>query len=334
MTDSLINHQSAGSGLGQPEAARRANHTDVVRQSLTQAIQRRLVREVVIRDSRAWERLHERLTLAMSRAWTGQMKEAIAAALDRLRDLGPGAFTQRDGKIILDTMELAVGSLAMRSALRGPVLNLSEGLYRVGRKEVFLSLEVDFKHLPIRDLQALDILKSGNLYWVGNSWNSYTQDLLQGALKDYFDGGMTRERLTARFAEDFSGLSERGQRYWELLADHTATRTREMGRIGAYDQAEIQYVQVRAHIDDNTTEVCKAMHERILPISRLKTQRDDYLAAVKDRNQVAAKNAWRMHENDKGIKGVKTGKLPKHTAMPPYHFRCRTITVAYFGEPK
>ena len=30
--------------------------------------------------------------------------------------------------------------------------------------------------------------------------------------------------------------------------------------------------------------------------------------------------------------GLSTNRIPDHTANPPYHFRCRTITVAYFMD--
>lgn len=297
--------------------------------ALRRALARRLLREVVIKQSRAFERLHRRLQLAMSRAFDRQLRAAIAQALDRLRDLGPGPFTPEDGRLILSAMAQRLGADAMQAALRGPLLSLTDALYRVGRREVSLSVNIDFRHLPMRDLRALDILQSGNLYWVGKTWDSMTRDLLQGALTDYFDGGMTREQLTRRFAIDFAGLSERGQRYFELLADHTATRTRELGRVGAYREAGVRWVRVRAWLDDRTTDICRALHGRVLPVQRLERQRDRFLRAVKARNETAARASWRMHRNDRGILGQSTDNLPAHTAMPPYHFRCRTITVAY-----
>ena len=72
------------------------------------------------------------------------------------------------------------------------------------------------------------------------------------------------------------------------------------------------------------------MHGRVIPVSKLSQQRDDYLAAIKTRDLVSAKEVWVMHRDASALAGIKTGDLPAGTASPPYHFRCRTITVAYF----
>lgn len=184
------------------------------------------------------------------------------------------------------------------------------------------------------DLDALDVLKTGNLYWVGNSWNIRTQNLLASALEDYFTEGMTREQLAARFARDFAGLTDRGRAYWETLADHTATKTREMGRVTGYERAGIARVQLRARLDERTTPVCRQMHGRIIPVARMRAQRDAYLAAVASRNEPAARAAREMHGADADLSATPTSALGRGTAAPPYHFRCRTVTVAWFGPPR
>lgn len=303
----------------------------IAQEALTAALRRRLTRSVVIKDAKAWQALYGQLQAAMTNAWSDAMREGIANALDRLRDLGPGAFTSEDGKMILRVLEGSVGAEAIRAAMREPVVNMTDALFRVGAEEVGAATGVAISFMR-PDLDALDILKSGNLYWIGNSWNIKTQNLLARALEDYFTEGMTREGLTQRFAEDFAGVTERGRVYWELLADHTATKTREMGRVAGYDRAGVEYVQVRAHLDDKTTQICRHMHGRVIAVSRLREQRDTYLEAVSTRNEPAARAAWVMHNGDVDLGDVPTSKLDKGTAGPPYHFRCRTITVAFFGK--
>ena len=140
-----------------------------------------------------------------------------------------------------------------------------------------------------------------------------------------------------RYAQDLAGIADKSKPYWAIMADHTASKTREMGRVAGYERAGISHVQVRAHLDDSTTPICRAMHGRVIPVSKLKSQRDDYLAAIKVRNQTAAKQAWKMHSSLNGkdsgnMAGLSTNRIPNHTANPPYHFRCRTITVAYFMD--
>ncbi len=297
-------------------------------EALLKAIKRRLVVQAVVKDTRAFERLYRQLQEAMTNAWTDATRQGIAAALDRLRDLGDGSFTQEDGAMIMRVLEASVGAEAIQAAMRRPIINLSEGLFRAGAEEVGKAAGVAINFMR-PDLDALDVLKTGNLFWIGNSWNVHTQELFAKTLEEYFSAGMTREDLTRRFAEDFAGLSERGQRYWELLADHTATKTREMGRVSGYERAGVKYVQVRAQLDRNTSEICRHMHGRVIEVATMRTQRDAYLDAVSRRDDASAKAAWTMHGAGADLSATPTSKLGSSTASPPYHFRCRTITVLY-----
>lgn len=294
------------------------------------AATRRLARSVVIKDAEAYARLYEELRKGMTNAWTDAMREGIAAALDRLRDLGPGTFTKEDGETIMRVLEASVGVDAIQAAMREPAVNLTDALFRTGAEEVGQAAGVSIAFAR-PDLDALDVLKTGNLYWIGNSWNVRTQNQIAKILDDYFTEGMTREGLTQRFAEDFAGMSERSIVYWEMLADHTATKTREIGRVSGYERAEITRVQVRARMDEDTSDICRAMHGRVIEVTKLRAQADAYLAATNRRNEVAAKEAWDLKADPEAIADLADEDLPDNIGSPPYHFRCRTITVAYFG---
>lgn len=298
---------------------------------LTRTLLRRQLRAVLLKDEAAWQKLYDEMRDAYTRAWDEETTRALAAALDRLRELGPGDFTEGDKATLMSTIEGRLGADAMRAALKEPVIGLSESIFRVGALEVGKAVGIDIL-FGRPDLDALEVLGQGNLYWVGNSWNAHTGGLFNAALDDYFREGMTRQDLTRRFATDFASLSDKGQRYWELLADHTATRTREIGRVTGYERAGVEYVQVRAHLDSRTSEICRAMHGRILTVTRLSEQRNTYLDAIKSRDLLGAKAAWTMHNSGGAITGIATSQLPPATASPPYHFLCRTITVAYFAE--
>lgn len=207
------------------------------------------------------------------------MREGIAASLDRLRDLGPGRFTRDDGEAVMRVLEASVGSEAIRAAMREPVINLTDALFRTGAEEVGKAAGVAIAFAR-PDLDALDVLKTGNLYWIGNSWNIKTQNNIAKILEDYFTEGMTREGLTQRFAEDFAGMTDRSRTYWELLADHTATKTREIGRVSGYERAGIERVQVRAHLDEGTTEICRQMDGRIIEVTKMRAQARSVVAHI------------------------------------------------------
>lgn len=301
--------------------------------ALTKAVQRRAARKAIIKDAKGWSALHAQLTKAMLAAWDDAMQRGVGAALDRLTDLGPGQFTAEDGAAIMRQLEQAVGPDAIRAAMQTPVVNLTDAAFRIGAEEVGRATGAAIAFMR-PDLDALDILKTGNLYWVGNSWNAHSQNAIARTLETYFRDGMTREGLAAQMAEDFAGVTERGRVYWEMLADHTATKTREMGRVTGYERAGIEQVQVRAHLDERTTKICRDMHGRIIPVSRMRAQRDAYLDAASRRDEAAMRASWAMHGQSADFSERPTSELTPDTASPPYHFRCRTITVAYFGPPR
>jgi len=304
----------------------------IAEQALTRALSRRLARSVVIKDADAFQALFGQLQTALTNAWDEAMREGISAALDRLRDLGPGAFTQEDGAAILRVLEGSVGAEALRAAMREPVINLTDALYRVGAEEVGQATGVAIA-FQRPDLDALDVLKTGNLFWIGDSWNIRHQRVFAEALEAYFTEGLSRQDLAERFARDFAGLTERSRAYWLNMADHTASRTREIGRVTGYERAGIARVQVRAQLDERTTRICRQMHGRVIKVSALRAQADAWLEATSRRDQPAAYAAWTMHGSETDFSTTRSSELPGGTAGPQYHFRCRTITVAYFGAP-
>ena len=214
------------------------------------------------------------------------MQKGIINALNTIDSLGAGNLTDANVNEIVAALELHIGSEAMVAAVRGPTINLSEALYRSGITEVGRTIGVD-SQFGKPDLRMLELVKRSNLFWVGNSWNSYTDDLFRNALTKYVTEGLSRQQLVTKFSEDFAVLSDRGIHYWNTLADHTATKTREIGRIDAYLEAEIQYVEIRAHLDSSTTQICQTMHGKIIPVTQLVEQRDSYLKAVSERDAPA-----------------------------------------------
>lgn len=302
--------------------------SDLAASAFRLSLARRGLRQAILRSADGWRTLYDQMRDAYTRAWTDQMREAIADGLDIIRELGPQGLIG-DPAVFLAGMEARVGAEAMAAALRGPVLNLTDALVRTGAAEVGAAVGVDIAFMR-PDLAALQLVQDANLFWVANSWNSYTDTLFRGALSDLFQDGMTREQLAARFAEDFAGLSDRAVHYWTILADHTATKTREIGRITGYEQAQVEEVEVRAHLDDGTTEFCREMHGRVISVRRLADQRDEYLTAVSRRDTEGAKDAWIMHRDAAPFAGIPPGQIPAGTGSPPYHFLCRTITVVHF----
>ncbi|SIS76998.1 hypothetical protein SAMN05421779_103540 [Insolitispirillum peregrinum] len=297
---------------------------------LRRAICKLNYRSAILKADSLLEETIQALKDALTRSFREATRAALTEALDQIREMDAGAFDNAARDALMQGIERHVGADALRSAMRPTVIDLSDVLYRAGQQEVAQGAGVDIAFgKPDRD--ALSILTEGNLYWVGRHWDAHTHQSFDRILSEYFDKGMTRDDLARRIAADFGTLSDKSAHYWDTLADHVATKTRELGRTKAYSRAGVEYVKVRAHMDAKTSDVCKAMHGRVIAVTRLEDQADAYLGAIKRGNMVAAKESWTMHGDGGGLADKPTSALPAGTGAPPYHHRCRTITVMYFA---
>lgn len=143
---------------------------------------------------------------------------------------------------------------------------------------------------------------------------------------------MTRDGLTQRMADDFRTLTSRSHIYWQTVADHMATKGREIGRVTGYQRAGIQKVQIRAHLDERTTPCCRQLHDRVTEVDTLAEQRDAYFESSARGDKFTMADIRTMHGKGADLSNTRTRDL-KGVGSPPYHYNCRTITVAYWETP-
>jgi hypothetical protein len=289
-------------------------------------IQERLI-QILLKDQRAYEALVEKLTAAYTRAWSVGHQEAVGRCMRRLEEIGPARFSREAEAEILAAFEAEVGPQAMARLLDGPVTVLGEAIWRVGGREGAGSAGVDYR-FDLVDQEALALARRGDLFWVSSHWDRFTRAQLSEAVAEYFAQGQTYEQLAAALREAMVGVHEAGMRYWELAADTMATKTREMGRISGYQQAGVRYVQVQARLDERTTPLCRSLHGRLIRLETVVAQRDRYLEAAARGRLDMAREVWPLGDAQVAIHGA----LPENVGLPPYHYRCRTITVAWLGE--
>lgn len=283
---------------------------------------------ILIKDEAAFEALRQRLADGMSRAWSFGIEDAFRDALEALRGMDPEQFSAADEARIVAAIEARIGGEAMRQAMQGPVVTTTKTIWRVGADEAARPAGVDYA-FGLKDERALALINRFDLHWIGRHWDAGTRETVTGAVREFFEQGWSYETLAQRLREAFDGIEERGMAYWQLTADTIATKTREIARVGGYEQAGVRYVEVRAHMDHRTTPICRSLHGRLIPLGHIQTQRDRYLAEIERGNMEGAKNVWPMLPADHEVGGGKV--LPGNIGLPPYHFRCRTVTVAYLG---
>lgn len=291
-------------------------------------LKRRLI-ALLAKDEAAFAALSGRLSAAMTRAWSFGVAAAFRRALEILRGMDPARFDAADEARLLAEIEQEIGGEAMRAALEGPVITLPAAIYQAEAMAAARAAGLDYA-FGVKDEAALELLRRFDLHWIGRHWDAGTRAAVTGAVAEFFENGWTYETLAERLKAAFDGIEARGMAYWQLTADTIATKTRELGRVAGYEQAGVKYLEVRAHIDSRTTPICRSMHGRLIRLETVTRQRERYLDAIGRGHMEAAKAAWPMFDATMAFAGG-TKTLPENVGLPPYHFRCRTVTVAYLG---
>lgn len=272
------------------------------------------------------------LKTALSKAWDSQTREFLLSLLNDAEALGAlEKPSQMELTRIEDSARNYLGE-GLKEAARRPVIEAQNTAYGIGKGAAIS----DFAFTQA-DMNALDILRDQTLMWVRDAYEHTISAELNTALNDYFKQGLTRLDLADRM-EELLVAKKRPKMlgYFDLLADHVATRVAEMGHVSGYEDAGIEYVEVVAVLDDKTSAICRHMHGRVIETKTLSKQRDLLLDAAKSNDFNALKRAQPMLSGNKAMEILSLDKTSditgKGIALPPYHFRCRTTTVAYF-EP-
>jgi hypothetical protein len=258
--------------------------------------------------------------------WSAASRDAIVEAIRQLTQLS-GEISKDDVALVISTLEERLGQ-TLPAAIKNDVTDLTDRIYSTGKSEVVDQIGVKLS-FGVVDRKTINSLSRQSVYWVGQYWNNQVSDEIKQTLADALEQGLSREEAAALLDEKFGPLVDKSMSYWEGFANQTVTRAREFGHTEAYVNGGIEYLEVRAVIDSRTTEICLRMHGRMIPVANAVKLRDAMINA-KDPKDVMQIAPWVQGDE---IKGKKSSKLPTGLALPPYHFNCRTTTVAVFGKP-
>jgi len=268
----------------------------------------------------------------ITNSWKKASRDAIIQAINTIES-NPWPLTKDEVKIILDDLEKALG-IPVADAIKKPLIQLDKASYLAGAEDTGLS-GIKFSW-GLKDELALNVINQTTMFWVGAFYNDFLQTQVDNRLWEYFTGGLSRRDLALRFRADLLDLFKKPYSYWDLLADHTATKIRGIGRVAGYEKAGVRAVRVKARLDEKTTLFCRKVHGHVIAVEDLRKQVDKYLDACKKKDKDLIKKVWpwwsdkdadKKLNNVKDInKYVKKGKI----GLPPYHARCRTRTVTEF----
>lgn len=275
---------------------------------IKRAILRNMLRQQILRAEDSYEQLHNKVNEIFIVSWEAISAVALSDAIEVVKAGG-------DAEAVIAAVEVACGGEAMQSAVGNKLTQLTGAIIETGWKESGVGIAFN-----AADAKAIATIKSGNLFWVRQHWNSYTADIIEKIITDSFAiGGDSRANIAANLEAGFKGIQAGTQAYWTTLADHIDIKTRNLGRVLAFEEIRAEYVTVKAWLDGSTTPFCRAVNGKVLKVSDLSKQRNQYLDAVRAKDVDAVKQIWPMKRD------IVT--IPNNIGMPPYHFRCRTIVV-------
>lgn len=282
---------------------------------------------LILKDEELYNKLLNKLTTALVNSYEIKRRDAIKEAIEYLVSLDKEKFSKENIKKINSILKKNL-SKDLASILESSILNLNEAIFILGLKNI--SESVNFKlSFNVADKFAADVLGKHNLFWVQTYYEDHLQESINDILIDYFTSNKTLSDVAKEFESAFNKKTEKGIDYFEGLAEHTTNRVRELGKITGYEKAGLEYYQIKAIIDERTSDICLSMHERIFPVAEAIKFKDDIIK-LKSPEDIKKFAPWRKPNE---VQGVATENLPPGMELPPYHWRCRTITVAYFGDP-
>lgn len=167
------------------------------------------------------------------------------------------------------------------------------------------------------DIKAIEQLRNG-FYWVGKDYSAATQDKLKNTIESAFKGELTRADLTKKLKEDFQSVIDQDRNYFKLVSDNAISQSQNIARVNQALKYDVEHFQVKARMDDDTSDICRSMNGKIISAAHMKEQISNIVGASSiDEKKATA--AWQT----KPI----YGKLPKNVGLAPYHGHCRTENI-------
>lgn len=285
------------------------------------------------RLDRYFQKLMTDYYLVLINAWDEKLKESARYAITQLAALGP---SQRVNEQFLADLDYVIRQKMGKdfvSALDADVKTFCELTYKSSSQESqFAGMKFSFTPADQRNIEVLHDQQS---FWLRNHYDDMIAKRINSILEESIEGNYTNRELAQMLESEFSSLVQGSRVYYEGLADHTALRIREFGRLKNYERFEAQYYKIVAVMDNRTSDICRALNGKIFPLEpALKSMNAIFEVHEKYTNFEEAKEHLKRispfiteDQVEYGANGQPQGVRGMSTPFPPFHWRCRTRTV-------
>lgn len=261
--------------------------------------------------------------------WGGATKSALKIALQGLKRRN-GVLGHDEINIIIEEVRRHINTVFTENVENGIPVFMEKG-YTKGKESIYNKLGA-FMDWNIVDEDALYWLENHHMYWIGNYYDRQVSSALSRYVHEGLQEGLGRAEIGTRmknFFNTYVGVTSRPDSYWRGLAANGMNRARNFGLVQGYVELNIQYLEILAVLDERTSEVCKEMNGKRIPVADAVVQRDT-LMAMQDPEDVRLVSPFVQLsdiQNENGRTKAISDLSAMGVTMPPYHFNCRTTVV-------
>lgn len=273
-----------------------------------------------------WEALTMSLNDKLNEVWDSKAQEAIKDAIQYVDSLNRD-LTEKDFDSALEIISVYLGE-DFSDSIKADLRKIQVKTYKTAFKDI--GVEFSFNK---SSKDALNWLNNFENYFLKNHYEDNVRGKIKTACIEASNEGLSRELMGNRFRDILSvnlipeSYTGGIRNYFEGVANNAITRAREFGRVDAYVRADIKYLKVVAVVDTRTSTICREMNGKIIPVSNAVKLRDAYMKC--EPQDVKDKFSWlNQKQVEDKIVGKNGTEINYKYSLPPYHFKCRTMTVA------
>jgi SPP1 gp7 family putative phage head morphogenesis protein len=275
----------------------------------------------------------------LNNAWKTEVRDAARLAIQMLSDM---PRTEKVNKNQIDKMMDIINTKLgddFSAQVNEPTKAYIDRCIRLGLRDtqVQAPVKISVGLWGIEEQHLSSTIQKQQIFWLGNHFEADIRQNFADVLTQAIQQGYTKEMLTETLKQQFSDIVDKSQAYWQGLAEHTALRIREFGRLQGYKKAQAKYYKLVVILDDRTSDICRALaaQDKVYPLNDAVEVMDNLMAldtkssSLDDaREYIKALAPW--VKNDQIVynnQDEPIGVSGAHTPFPPFHWKCRTTTI-------
>ena len=207
----------------------------------------------------------------LNNVWKTEIKDTARLAIQMLSDM-PRSEKLNKGSIdkLMSIINTQLGD-DFAALVSEPTKAIIDRCVRLGLKDVQVQAptKTSIGFWGIEDQHLSSTIQKQQLFWIGNHFETDVRQNFADTLSKAIEQGYTKEMLADTLKDQFNDIANRSSHYWQGLAEHTALRIREFGRMQGYKKAKVRYYKLVVILYDLTSNICNALaaQDKIYPLN-------------------------------------------------------------------